>query len=83
MHDAYMSMHRREPSTTCTSATQAAASLLTKSHTDNMLGKYSKCDADMKKGKVKFALFSDHNGSLLRWQPRPMTMSHSPKGVQT
>jgi len=30
-----------------------------------------------KKGKI--ALFSDHNGSLLRQQPGAMTIGHSPK----
>ena len=33
-----------------------------------------------KRGKrEKFMLFSDHNGSLLRRQPRAMTTGHSPK----
>ncbi len=31
--------------------------------------------------KGNFTLFSNHNGSLLRQQPRAMTIGHSPKGV--
>ena len=33
-----------------------------------------------KKRKEKITLFSDSNGSLLRRQPRAMTIGHSPKG---
>ncbi len=33
-----------------------------------------------RKRKEKITLFSDHNGSLLRRQPRAMTIGHSPKG---
>jgi len=33
------------------------------------------------KENEQLTLFSDHNGSLLRRQPRAMTIGHSPKGV--
>ena len=34
-----------------------------------------------KKRKENFVLFSDQNGSLLRRQPRAMTIGHSPTGA--
>ncbi len=34
-----------------------------------------------KKRKEKFTLFSDHNGSLLRWQPGAMTIGHRTHAV--
>ena len=35
-----------------------------------------------RKGKEKFTLFSEHNGSLPRRQPEAMTTGHSTKGKE-